>query len=105
VTAAFAQGSFAMEKGSDNLLVMIAALLDDSVQQLNAGFDVAPAQRLSLEGLTRACLAAGMTAETLLQFCRQRLPADTSVYLNSAGSALQFELWQQRAPVYPSTSE
>lgn len=94
-----------VQQNSDQLLAMIAVQLDDDVQQLSAGFDLAPARRLALESLTAACLAAGTTVETLLQFCRERLPADTAVYLNADGSALQFDLWQRRAPVYPSTNE
>lgn len=87
------------------LLDEIAAQLDAIVQQLGDGLDVAPTRRLQLEGLTAASLAAGIDAEALLQFCRAHLPGDAAVSLIANGSALQFELWQRRAPVYPTTND
>lgn len=85
------------------LLDTIGALLDNIVQQLAAGFDAAPAQRLQLQGLTCAALLMGTDAALLLQFCRQRIPVDAVVFLTTDGRALQFDLWQVRAPVYPTT--
>ena len=95
----------------NDLLNAIATELDDGIRQLSAGFDMAPARRSGLEALTMVCLQSGMAAEELLQFCRQRLSVDAAVYLkadvylNADGKALQFDLWQRRAPVYPSTSD
>jgi hypothetical protein len=97
---------FAAKQGeTKRLLAAIAAQLDTIVQQLAAGLDVAPAQRLQLEGLTAAGLLAGIDTEFLLEFCRQRIPANAAVQLNASGSALQFDLWQVRAPVYPTTAD
>jgi len=94
-----------MKKTADTLLDAIAAQLDTLLQQLAAGFDVTPAQRLHLEGLTAAWLLAGGDAQVLLQLCRQRMPAGTDVKLSVDGRTLQFDLWQQRAPVYPTTTD
>jgi hypothetical protein len=90
---------------TDALPDTIAAQLDALLQQLAAGFDVAPAQRLHLEGLSAACLVAGGDAEVLLRLCRQRMPASSNVKLSADGRTLQFDLWQQRAPVYPTTAD
>lgn len=96
-----------MAENNDNQLLLdtIGLELEAIVRQLAAGFDAAPAQRLRLEGLTAAALVAGIDAQTLLAFCRQRLPADADVRLTADAAALQFELWQRRAPVYPTTSD
>lgn len=90
---------------TQKLLAAIDTELDIIAQRLAAGFDVAPAQRLRLEGLTAAALLAGEDAQTLLQFCRQRLPATAAVQLTANAQALQFDVWQRRAPVYPTTSD
>jgi hypothetical protein len=92
-------------KNSDNLLNTIAEQLQVMIEQLDAGFDVAPAQRLALEGLTAASLAAGTEAEILLQCCRRLLPSGAGVKLSADGRSLQFDLWQQGAPVYPTTAD
>ncbi|HSB96953.1 MAG TPA: hypothetical protein VLC91_10910 [Spongiibacteraceae bacterium] len=94
-----------MKKPADSLSDAIAAELDTLLQQLAAGFDVTPAQRLHLEGLTAACLLTGGDAQILLELCRQRLPAGANVKLSADGCTLQFDLWQQRAPVYPTTTD
>jgi hypothetical protein len=90
---------------ADALLNAIAAQLDAIARQLDAGFDVAPAQRLALEGLTAASLAAGIEVEVLLQYCRRSMPKGSDMRLSANGDALQFDFWQRRAPVYPTTTD
>jgi hypothetical protein len=74
-------------------------------EQLRAGMDIAPAQRMRLEGYTAAAVASGADINQLAQICAQVLPSTVTIHITCAGAALQFDCWQRRAPVYPSTAE
>lgn len=77
--------------------------LQAAAQQLRAGMDVAPAQRLGLEGITAALIASGVDIDALEQMC---VTAGTDkIIVVRDGNRLHFDCWQQRAPVYPTTSD
>lgn len=90
---------------ADALLEEIGAELAAITQQVNDGFDVAPARRARVEGMAAAALTSGLDAQQLLEFCRLRLPADAQVILQSDRRALQLDVWQRRAPVYTTTAD
>jgi GTP cyclohydrolase III len=86
------------------LLTALQAELDVFTQRLAAGFDVAPARRARFEGMAAAALALGIDSEVLLQSCRDHLPVDAQLVVE-AGHAPRLDIWQQRAPVEPSTGD
>jgi hypothetical protein len=84
----------------NSLKAAFESRLREIVDQLRANRDVAPAQRLQLEGMAAALIAAGIDVDALAQIC-SRIGADFIV-ATRIGNALHFDCWQQRAPVYPS---
>lgn len=77
-------------------------------QQVEAGQDVAPLERGRLEGLLTALLITGSeTPERIADWCRPLLPPASQISIVSKRGTLcvQLDIWQQRAPVTPSTSE
>lgn len=72
------------------------------VAQLRAGEDIAPARRLQLEGFAAALVMSGADIDVLAEACV--IAGANSVFVTREGNTLHFDCWQQRAPVYPSTS-
>lgn len=85
------------------------ALIDAQFRDLRAKFDqnvdVAPAQRLQLEGFIAAAHADGVDLDELLQFCTRLASPNCAIRIDEGRNMLQLDCWQQRAPVYPSASE
>jgi hypothetical protein len=83
---------------------IVEARLRDAVQQIEAGADLAPAQRYRIEGMLELLLAEGTcSGEEIAARCAAILPVNTGVRVVEQRVAL--DLWQRRAPVHPSTRE
>lgn len=85
---------------------LAVALLDQLriiAQQLREGMDVAPAQRLQLEGVAVALLAEGIDIDVLERECIAA--GENVIIVTRENNALRFDCWQRRAPVYPSTGD
>lgn len=85
----------------NSALVALQEQLQVIAQQLRAGKDVAPAQRLRLEGIAAALIANGVDIDVLEQMCISAGAGAITVMRD--GNRLHFDCWQQRAPVYPTT--
>lgn len=87
----------------------VSEMLDLKLQALIAqrerGIDIAPAQCHRFEGYLHALLDSGVTADSLLECCRQRLPADCSIEFDSSRDEFSLSMPQAIAPVYPSTHD
>lgn len=87
----------------NSMLMALQEQVRDVAQQLRAGMDIAPAQRLRLEGFAAALIANGTDIDQLESLCAA---AGAGVMtLTRAGDTLHFDCWQQRAPVYPTTAD
>jgi hypothetical protein len=89
--------------------VSAAAALERELQacadEVRAGRDIAPSRRARLEGAIAAAMVADGNAETLLQRLRDLLPEDGAIAVEADTGHVRLQLWQRRAPVYPSTGE
>lgn len=94
-----------METATVRWLPLIDAQLRDIFVKLEQDFDIAPAQRFRLEGFVAAAHADGVALDELLQFCVRALPPHCAVRIDAEHKSLQFDFWQKRAPVYPSTHD
>lgn len=85
------------------LRLALQAQLRAAAQQLQAGMDVAPAQRLRWEGFAAALIAGGADIDKLAQTCSEAGAGVIAVARD--GDVLRFDCWQRRAPVYPTTRD
>lgn len=84
---------------------LIDAELQKLFRRIEQGLDVSPAQRFQMEGFIAAAHADGIELEELLQFCGRNAPQNCAIRIDPDCGFLQFDIWQTRAPVFPSTSE
>lgn len=84
---------------------LIDAQLRDLWLKLERNVDIAPAQRLQLEGFIAAAHADGVDLDELLKFCARHAPPNCAIRIDAQRKTLQLDCWQQRAPVYPSTQD
>jgi hypothetical protein len=84
---------------------LIDAELQKTFGRVGQGLDVVPAQRFQMEGFIAAAHADGIELDELLQFCICNAPQNCAIRINPDRTTLQFDIWQTRAPVFPSTSE
>lgn len=84
---------------------LIEAQLRELQLKLEQNIDIAPAQRLQLEGFIAAAHADGVDLDELLQLCSRHAPSNCAIRIDAQQKTLQFDCWQQRAPVYPSTQD
>jgi hypothetical protein len=84
---------------------LIEAQLHELKSKLERNIDIAPAQRLQLEGFIAAAHADGVELDELLRFCARQMPPNCVTRIDEQHKALQIDCWQQRAPVYPSTQD
>ncbi len=87
----------------DDVFAALQQQLQALVQQLRVGMDVAPAQRLRLEGIAAALIASGADIDAVEQICVTAGAEAIAVVRD--GDSLRFDCRQQRAPVYPTTSD
>lgn len=82
----------------------VSAELKAMTDALAAGFDVAPARRLHLEGALETGLRAGWLSEQEADaLCAAALPAPHGALIEAG--RVQLLLWQERAPVWPTTGD
>ena len=82
----------------------ISAELKAMTAALAAGLDVAPARRLHLEGALEAGLRAGWWSEQEARaLCAAALPAPHAALIEAG--RVELLLWQERAPVWPTTGD
>lgn len=84
---------------------LIDAQLRELRSKLEQNIDIAPAQRLQLEGFIAAAHADGVDLDELLRFCMRLALPNCAIRIDEQQKTLQFDCWQQRAPVYPSTQD
>ena len=87
-------------------LAQIERELHDCADELRAGRDVAPARRARLEGAIAAVIAANdVDVDAVMRQLRALLPAGCAIVIEPDIGAVSLQLWQRRAPVYPSTAD
>ncbi len=82
-------------------LVALEEQLHAVAQQVRSDMDVAPSQRLRLEGFAAALIAGGADIDALEQVCVAACAGTMTIMRD--GDRLRFDCWQKRAPVYPTT--
>jgi len=96
------------ELAAQQLQQRIELELAEFAQQLRANGDVAPARIARLEGAIGAGIDSGvLVAEEIVERVRELLPDQCLVQLLPAAEfcRVRLQLWQRRAPVYPSAPE
>jgi hypothetical protein len=86
-------------------LAMASAILQQARAELAAGNDIAPAKLFAMEALLTQAIAAGVTSTEIKAAIEKLLPEDGTLNIAERNQCLEvtLQLWQQRAPVVPST--
>jgi hypothetical protein len=82
---------------------MTVDLLSAVLAELSAGNDVAPAQLFAIEASLTHAIAKGMAVDEVRKRVDKLLPANCSLSFIDGGKKVVLQLWQQRAPVVPTT--
>ena len=89
------------------LLAAACDVLRQLVADIDAGNDAIPAQRFAVEALLNQALAEGIAPSVLRAEIVALLPDPAALRIEARDgrTSVALQLWQQPAPVVPSTSD